>query len=74
MMGFAETHFVTKQDAIDYDIEPALGDYADDFDLDGIFSDAYEYQDGYFVRKANVDFYDVAVKYDITANHEGNMA
>ena len=66
MTEFAETNFATKTDAIEQSILPALGEYADDFDIDGIFDDCFTYEDGYFVPREGVDFWEVAEKHDIS--------
>lgn len=36
--------FSTRQDAIEQYIVPALGDFGDDYDLDGIFDELFEYR------------------------------
>lgn len=61
--------FTTKTEAIDQYIIPALGDFADDYDTDGIFSEAFEYSEderGFVLSIDEDDFYDVAAKYDIS--------
>ena len=35
--------YTTKNDAIEQYIEPALGNYTDDFDMDAIFEDFFRY-------------------------------
>ena len=61
--------YETLADLIAYEIEPALGKYADDFDMESIANEAYEYAypNGYKQRE-NVDFWEVASKYDISNN------
>lgn len=36
--------FTTKDDAIQQDILPALGEFADSHDIDGIFAETFEYK------------------------------
>lgn len=35
--------YTTRQDAIEQDILPALGNYADSYNIDAIFDEAYDY-------------------------------
>lgn len=59
------TTFNTKTEAIEY-FETALGEYAADFDLDGIFEEATEWSDGKLVLtdEAEEDFYSIAQKHE----------
>ena len=59
--------YTTKIDAMNA-IRNALGEYEHDYDLDGIFSSMYHYDDaqGGFVEDEDVDFWDVADHYDTT--------
>lgn len=61
--------YTTKTDAIDYAIEPALGEYASDFDMGAMFDELFEYdeKEGGFVERAGIDFFEVAQAHDITA-------
>lgn len=63
------TTYTTKTDAIEQCIEPALGEHADDFDMDAIFQDFFEYDEDArgFVEREDVDFWDVAQAHDTTA-------
>lgn len=57
------TCYTTKNDAIDQYIEPALGDFASDFDMDEIFNRAFKYdkEERAFVLAIDEDdFFDVA--------------
>lgn len=47
--------FTTKQDAIAQVITPALGDYADDFDIDQIFDATFEYDGKGFTQIVDQD-------------------
>lgn len=58
--------FTTKADAIEQSILPALGDYADDFDVDAIFDECFVYRDGCFVPRDGVDFWEVAKASDVS--------
>ena len=63
------TCYTTKTDAIEQCIEPALGDFADDFDMDEIFNRAFKYDEGEraFVLAVDVDgFYEIAQDCDMT--------
>lgn len=37
------TTYTTRQDAFDYAIEPALGEYVADYDMDAIFDTCFAY-------------------------------
>jgi hypothetical protein len=57
----------TKTDLIEHEIEPALGEYFNDYDIDSIIDEAYtfEYPDGYKQRE-DVDFWDIVSKHDVS--------
>lgn len=70
--------YQTIDDVINYEIAPALGDFVDDYDIDAIASDAFEYVvdldedgvqhgNGYFIEREGVDFWAIAQKHDISA-------
>ena len=55
--------YTTKNDAIEQYIEPALGDFASDFDMEEIFNQAFEYSEennGFVLAIDEGDFFDVA--------------
>jgi hypothetical protein len=58
--------FTTKTEAISEYIIPALGDYEDEFDIDGIFDEAFEWEDGYLVptEEAESDFYAIVRRHE----------
>lgn len=57
---------MNKLDCID-EIKTALGEYAEDFDVDGIFEECYQYDGkGGFEQREDVDFYEVAARYDVS--------
>lgn len=66
------------QDVIDYEIEPALDELADDYDLRAIAEEAFELivdedEDGiqigdpYYIQREDVDFWEVVKAHDLTA-------
>ena len=63
------TVYTTITDAIERYIEPALGDYADDYDMEAIFDDLFEYDEAKrgFVEREDLDFYEVAQAHDVSA-------
>lgn len=60
--------YATRTDAIEQYIEPALGDYASDYDVDGIFADYFEYREDEhgFVEREGADFWGVARAHDVS--------
>lgn len=57
--------YATRQDAIELEIMPALGDFADDFDIDAIADEALDSDSsGYWIRVSPEEFYKIASKYD----------
>lgn len=50
------------------EIREALGERVNDFDIDAMFEELYQYDDDDygFVEREDVDFWDVAQKYDMT--------
>ena len=57
------TNYTTKNDAIEQYIEPALGDFASDFDMDEIFDRAFKYDEearAFVLAIDEEDFFDVA--------------
>lgn len=70
--------YQTIDDVINYEIAPALGDFVDDYDIDAIAAEAFEYVvdldedgvqhgNGYFIEREGVDFWAIAKKHDISA-------
>lgn len=60
--------YTTRNDAIEQYIQPALGDFVSDFDVDAIFEEFFKYdrEDGGFVPRGDVDFYEVARSNDVS--------
>jgi hypothetical protein len=56
--------YLTKQDVIELVITPGLGEYLDDHNVDGIFDDAYRYDEasGGFVQAVDNDAFWSIVK------------
>lgn len=55
-------------DVIDYEVKPALGEYVQDFDEEAlrcIAEECFEYRDGEFKERDDVDFWAIVEKYDI---------
>ncbi len=63
---FNRTHFETRTEAIDRYIVPALGDFAECFDLEAIFEEAFEWRGGYLTptKEAEDGFYDIAQRHE----------
>ena len=60
--------YSTKTDAIAQAILPALGEHADDFDIDAIFDEAYGWDDeGHLVQTVSDDeFWQIVEAHDIS--------
>lgn len=59
--------FATKTDLISYELEPALGEYLNDYDIDSIIDEAYTFDFAYgYEWRDDVDFWEVVQKYDIS--------
>lgn len=57
---------MTKNDAIN-EIRAALDEHVNDYDLDAMFGELYQYDDpDGFVEREGVNFWEVAQKYDMT--------
>ena len=55
----------TRAEAIEREIIPALGDYVDDFDIDGLADEVLDSdQDGYWCCVSPERFFEIAAKYD----------
>lgn len=70
--------YQTIDDVINYEIAPALGDFVDDYDIDAIAAEAFEYVvdldedgvqhgNGYFIEREGADLWAIAQKHDISA-------
>ena len=63
-------NFTTIQDAIDYEVEPALGEYASDYDVEAIareFFDVYDEHDGFYASDDDdARFWAIVEKHDIS--------
>lgn len=69
------TKYTTIGDVISYEVVPALGEFVDDFDVEAIAREAFEYVDGAFVQREDVDFWEVAKAHDVSGmvlNDNGN--
>ena len=69
------TKYTTNGDVISYEVVPALGEFVDDFDVEAIAREAFEYVDGAFVQREDVDFWEVAKAHDVSGmvlNDNGN--
>ena len=65
-----KTTFATITDVIDA-ITPALGDFANDYDIEGIAREISEWKDGKLVADLDRDdFWDIAQRHDNTAHYE----
>lgn len=65
----------TITDVINREVAPALGEFVDDFDVEAIAREAFEYVDGAFVQREDVDFWEVAKAHDVSGmvlNDNGN--
>ncbi|MDY2723915.1 MAG: hypothetical protein SOV20_08895 [Coriobacteriales bacterium] len=58
--------YTTKTDTIAYEIEPALGEHASEYDLDAMADELFEYdeRDGFKLRE-DVDFWEVAQRNEL---------
>lgn len=52
--------YMTIRDAINCEVVPALGEFADEYDVDEIALRTFRYTDGYFELRDDVDFWKVA--------------
>lgn len=61
--------YQTITDVIEYEVKPALGEFVQSFDdeaLNCIADEFFEYRDGEFKERDNVDFWSIVEKYDIS--------
>lgn len=62
--------YTTLGDVVAYEVIPALGDFADDYDAEAIAREAFEMKtDGlrcWYVQREGVDFWEIAQNHDIT--------
>lgn len=49
--------FKTKTDLISYEVKPALGEYFNDFDIDAIIDEVYEFDAPEDIKTADGDWY-----------------
>lgn len=56
--------YATIGDVINYEVAPALGEYVNDFDVEEIAREAFEYVDGCYAQRDDVDFWEVAKRHD----------
>lgn len=65
------------QDIIDYEVKPALGEWAGDYDLEAIANEIFKFtadedEDGiqigdpYYIERDGVDFWEVVQAHDMT--------
>ena len=62
------TTYTTIQDAIDYEVEPALGEHAADYDTEAIareYFDRYDERDGFSASDPD-SFWDIAARHEIS--------
>ncbi len=52
--------FPSIQDVINYEVKPALGEFADEYDVEEIARRTFDYVDGRYVEREDVDFWEVA--------------
>lgn len=62
------------QDVINYEIMPALGDFADEYDVEEIARRTFDYVDGRFVEREDVNFWEVARDCYKGNAHEDDLA
>lgn len=61
--------YTTIGDVVNYEVAPALGEFVNEFDIDEIAREAFEYVDGCYVQREDVDFWEVAKRHDKKAAH-----
>lgn len=63
--------YSTINDVIAYEVVPALGEFAEDYDVEEIAREAFEMKaEGlrvWFEQREDVDFWEVAAKHDLKA-------
>lgn len=59
--------FATITDVIDQYVTPSLGDFADDFDIDGIADDITCMRSGQIVLRDDIDFWAIAAEHETAA-------
>lgn len=64
------TTYTTIWDVVDYEVTPALGDFADCYDREAIARECWEYDEERrgFVEREGVDFWEVAARHDLTGD------
>lgn len=62
------SNYSTRTEAIEMEILPALGDFADDFDIEAIADEVLDSdKDGYWMNVNIHEFYEIAAKHDKNA-------
>ena len=56
--------WTSLDDLLSYEVIPALGEFAKDFDAEAIAREAFEFDGKHWVQRDGVDFWEVAKKYD----------
>ena len=64
------TTYTTIWDVIDYEVTPALGDFADCYDREAIARECWEYDEERrgFTEREGVDFWEVAARHDLVGD------
>lgn len=64
------TTYTTIWDVIDYEVTPALGDFADCYDREAIARECWEYDEERrgFTEREGVDFWEVAARHDLVGH------
>ncbi|MHA3724198.1 hypothetical protein ACXR2T_10000 [Leucobacter sp. HY1910] len=63
--------YTTKTDVMEQAILPALGEHAQDFDVDQIFDEAFEFTNGALTQScSDEEFWEIAARHDRTAQTE----
>ena len=59
--------YSTRAEAIELEVLPALGEFAENFDIDALADEVLGHdKDGYWVKASVGEFYEAAEKYDLT--------
>lgn len=66
-----EKTYTTIEDVIKYEVEPALGDFVTQYDVEAIARECWILtDDGIYFQNPQYDFWEVAQRHDITLNWE----
>jgi hypothetical protein len=64
-----ERHYTTIEDVIAYEVEPALGDFVTQHDVEAIARECWILtDDGIYLQNPQYDFWEVAQRHDLTQN------